>query len=114
MDFTHEINSAAIKIFGLFNVIYDFNRERMAIDQDVLLPALRVIRSLDHIIGWVPPQLDDIGKIWSYESGTLTSEAAELGHEHIGLERLLPALQRLCRSCATDGLVLHGLLAGRG
>lgn len=36
----------------LFNVIDDFNREGLAIDADISLPAERVIQSLDRIIEW--------------------------------------------------------------
>jgi putative transposase len=36
----------------LFNVIDDFNREGLAIDVDLSLPAERVKRSLDQIIEW--------------------------------------------------------------
>ena len=75
---------------------------------------LRNLKPTDLCIAIVYALFHDIGKIWSYENGTLTAEAAELGHEHIGLERLLPALQRLRRTWPEDGLVLHGLLAGGG
>lgn len=73
---------------------------------------LRNLRPTDLCIAIVYALFHDIGKIWSYENGTLTAEAAELGHEHIGLERLLPALQRLRHKWPEDGLVLHGLFAG--
>ena len=73
---------------------------------------LRNLRPNDLCIAIVYALFHDIGKIWSYDNGTLTSEAAELGHEHIGLERLLPALQRLRHNWPEDGLVLHGLFAG--
>ncbi len=36
----------------LFNVIDDFNREALAIDIDLSLPAERVVRSLNQIIEW--------------------------------------------------------------
>ena len=35
-----------------FNVIDDFNRECLAIDVDLSLPSLRVIRSLEQVIEW--------------------------------------------------------------
>lgn len=38
--------------FRLFNVIDAFNKEGLAIDVDLSLPASRVIRSLDQIIEW--------------------------------------------------------------
>jgi putative transposase len=36
--------------FQLFNVIDDFNREGLAIDVDLSLPAARIVRSLNQII----------------------------------------------------------------
>lgn len=56
----------------------------------------------------------DVGKVWSYENGTLTAEAAELGHEHIGLEKVLPSLQQLRRRWPEGGLILQALFAGGG
>ncbi|MBN0537403.1 transposase family protein, partial [Pseudomonas aeruginosa] len=38
--------------FRLFNVIDDFNREALAMDIDLSLPAERVVRALDQIIEW--------------------------------------------------------------
>ncbi len=38
------------RVFRLFNVIDDFNREALAIDVDFSLPALRVIRSLEQVM----------------------------------------------------------------
>ena len=37
---------------GLLDVMDDFNRERLGIEDDFSLPAERVIRSLDRIIEW--------------------------------------------------------------
>jgi putative transposase len=37
--------------FRTFNVVDDFNREALAIEIDLNLPALRVIRVLDRIAG---------------------------------------------------------------
>jgi hypothetical protein len=56
----------------------------------------------------------DVGKVWSYENGTLTAEATELGHEHIGLEKVLPSLQQLRRKWPEGGLMLQALFAGGG
>lgn len=36
--------------YRLFNVMDDFNRESLAIEADTSLPALRVIRTLEHLI----------------------------------------------------------------
>ena len=51
MDFMHD-PLADGRCFRLFNVIDDFNREGLAIDVDLSLPAARVIRSLEQIIEW--------------------------------------------------------------
>jgi putative transposase len=51
MDFMHDQLSDGRKC-RLFNVIDDFNREGLAIDADISLPAERVIRSLEQIIEW--------------------------------------------------------------
>lgn len=40
------------RAFRLLNVLNDFNREGLGIEVDFLLPAERVIRSLDRIIEW--------------------------------------------------------------
>lgn len=51
MDFMRD-QLADGRVFRLFNVIDDFNREALAIDVDFSLPALRVIRSLKQVIEW--------------------------------------------------------------
>lgn len=51
MDFMHD-QLADGRCFRLFNVLDDFNREGLAIDVDLSMPAARVIRSLDQIIEW--------------------------------------------------------------
>ena len=51
MDFMHDQLEDG-RSFRLFNVIDDFNREGLAIDVDLSLPAERVKRSLDQIIEW--------------------------------------------------------------
>jgi len=51
MDFMHD-QLADGRRFRLFNVIDDFNREALAIDIDLSLPAERVVRALDQIIEW--------------------------------------------------------------
>ena len=51
MDFMHDQLTDG-RCFRLFNVIDDFNREGLAIDVDLSLPAARVIRSLEQIIQW--------------------------------------------------------------
>jgi putative transposase len=51
MDFMHDQLSDG-RSYRLFNVIDDFNREALAIDIDLSLPAERVVRALDQIIEW--------------------------------------------------------------
>ena len=49
MDFMRD-QLADCRVFRMFNVIDDFNRETLAIDVDFSPPALRVIRSLKQVI----------------------------------------------------------------
>jgi len=51
MDFMHDQLSDG-RSYRLFNVIDDFNREALAIDIDLSLPAERVVRALDQVIEW--------------------------------------------------------------
>ncbi len=45
--------------FRTFNVVDDYNREALAIEVDLNLPAQRIIRVLDRLTAWrgFPPQL---------------------------------------------------------
>ena len=66
--------------FRTLNVLDDFNREGLAIEVDVSLPALRVARTLDRIIEWrgKPRSIRvDIGP--EYVSGTLQTSAKKRG-----------------------------------
>lgn len=56
MDFMHD-QLADGRSFRLFNVIDDFNREGLAMEVDLSLPAQRVIRALDQLIEWRGPPL---------------------------------------------------------
>lgn len=51
MDFMHDQLSEG-RSYRLFNVIDDFNREGLAIEVDLSLPAGRVVRALNQIIEW--------------------------------------------------------------
>ena len=51
MDFMHAQLSDG-RSFRTFNVIDDFNREGLAVEVDISLPALRVIRTLNQVIEW--------------------------------------------------------------
>lgn len=45
-------NLASDRYFRNFNVLDDYNRERLGIEVDKSLPTLRVISALDQIIEW--------------------------------------------------------------
>ncbi len=51
MDFMHDQLSDG-RSFRIFNLIDDFNREALAMDIDLSLPAERVVRALDQVIEW--------------------------------------------------------------
>lgn len=51
MDFMHDQLSDG-RSYRTFNVIDDFNREGLAIDVDISLPSLRVVRALNQVIEW--------------------------------------------------------------
>jgi putative transposase len=51
MDFMHDQLSDG-RIYRLFYVIDDYNRESLIIDADFSLPAERIIRSLEQLIEW--------------------------------------------------------------
>jgi len=51
MDFMHDQLRDGRR-FRLFNVLDDFNREGLAIEVDLSLPAARVVRALDQLIEW--------------------------------------------------------------
>lgn len=51
MDFMHDgLNDG--RVYRLFNIIDDFNREGLGMEVDLSLPAERVIRTLERIIEW--------------------------------------------------------------
>ena len=56
--------------------------------------------------------LHDYGKIWAYQNGQLTELASRLGHEQIGYEKLLPALQKLRNKWPDGGVTMQSLLSG--
>ena len=51
MDFMSD-SLADGRALRTFNVIDDYNREGLAIDVDLSMPSLRVIRSLEQVIEW--------------------------------------------------------------
>lgn len=74
--------------YRLFNVIDDFNREALAIDIDLSLPAERVVRALDQIIEWRgKPQAIRSDNGPEYIGHTLTNWAERQG---IRLDHIQP------------------------
>lgn len=66
--------------FRTLNVLDDFNREGLAIEVDVSLPALRVARTLDRIIEWRgKPKSIRVDNGPEYVSGTLQTWAKKHG-----------------------------------
>ena len=51
MDFMHD-QLGDQRSYRLLNIIDDFNREGLAMEADISLPAERVIRTLDQVIEW--------------------------------------------------------------
>lgn len=51
MDFMHDALMSGRR-FRTFNVVDDFNREALAIEIDLSLPAARVIRVLERVVAW--------------------------------------------------------------
>ena len=51
MDFMHD-QLADGRSFRMLNVLDDFNRQGLAMEVDISLPAARVIRSLEQVIQW--------------------------------------------------------------
>lgn len=51
MDFMHDSLMCGRR-FRTFNVVDDFNREALAIEVDLNLPAPRIVRVLDRIAAW--------------------------------------------------------------
>ena len=51
MDFMHDQLSDG-RSYRLLNIIDDFNREALAMEVDLSLPAERVVRALDQVIEW--------------------------------------------------------------
>jgi putative transposase len=87
MDFMHDQLSDG-RNFRLFNVLDDFNREGLAIEVDLSLPALRVIRALDNIIEWRgKPRTIRCDNGPEYISGALLAWAESNG---IGIQHIQP------------------------
>lgn len=87
MDFMHDQLSDG-RSYRLFNVIDDFNREALAMDVDLSLPAERVVRALDQVIEWRgKPKVIRSDNGPEYIGATLMSWAEKRG---IRLEHIQP------------------------
>ena len=68
------------RAFRLLNVLDDFNREGLGIEVDFSLPAERVIRSLNRIVGWRgKPKIIRVDNGPEYISGKLLEWAGKQG-----------------------------------
>jgi putative transposase len=74
--------------FRLFNVLDDFNREGLAIEVDLSLPSVRVIRALEQVIEWRgKPAVIRCDNGPEYVSGALLNWAAR---QQIRIEYIQP------------------------
>jgi putative transposase len=111
MDFMHD-QLADGRSFRLLNIIDDFNREALAMDIDLSLPAERVVRALDQVIEWRGKPIairSDNGP--EYVGKTLTEWARENG---IRLDHIQPGkpqqnayVERFNRTVRYDWLGQH-------
>lgn len=87
MDFMHDALGDG-RAFRLFNVLDDFNREGLAIEVDLSLPSVRVIRALEQVIEWRgKPKVIRCDNGPEYVSGALLSWAAK---QQIRIEYIQP------------------------
>jgi len=87
IDFMHDQLQDG-RSYRLFNAIDDFNREALAIDIDLSLPAARVTRALDQVIEWRgKPQVIRSDNGPEYISSTFAAWAERHG---IRLEHIQP------------------------
>ena len=111
MDFMRD-QLANGRIYRLFNVIDDYNREGLIIDADFSLPADRVIRSLEQLIEWRDkPQAIRCDNAPEYVSYKLIAWAKKQG---IGINYIQPGkpqqnayVERYNRTTRYDWLSQH-------
>lgn len=111
MDFMQD-QLADGRSYGLFNVIDDYNRERLCIEVDLSLPSTRVARALDQIIEWRgKPTAVRCDNGPDYISQILAGWAAEKG---VRLKCIQPGnpeqnsyVERYNRTVRYDWLTLH-------
>jgi putative transposase len=109
MDFMHDQLSDG-RSFRLFNVIDDFNREALAIEIDLSLPAERVVRSLNQIIEWRgKPQAIRSDNGPEYISGTFIQWAKQHGirldHSSLAIRNRTPISNVTIERCVMTGSV---------
>jgi putative transposase len=107
MDFMHD-QLADGRSFCLFNLIDDFNREALAMDIDLSLPAERVVRAPDQVIEWRgKPQAirSDNGPEYISSKLVLWAEKHGIRLEHIqpGIRSRTPMSNATTAPCATTG-----------
>lgn len=95
MDFMHD-QLADGRSFRLLNVLDDFNRQGLAMEVDIFLPAARVIRSLEQVIEWrgkpVAIRCDNGPE---YVSGALQAWAEQQGIALLYIQPRKSAAERL-------------------
>lgn len=61
-------------------------------------------------LGVVRQLIHDVGKVYSYETGRLTAEARQLGHDAVGLRRLFPLVESLIQDWPEGGWAMLAML----
>lgn len=111
MDFMHD-QLADGRCFRLFNLIDDFNREGLAIEIDLSLPSVRVIRALQQVIEWRgkpqtircdngPEYISDAFLSWA------KSEGITIAHIQPGNPQQNAYIERYNRTVRYDWLQQH-------
>lgn len=77
----------------------------------VLVSTAQGLEDWQHELLIVYALLHDIGKVWSYEDGALTTEARRVGHEQLGFIRLRSRIESLCESLPEHGALLNAMLS---
>jgi putative transposase len=111
MDFMHDALRDG-RSFRLFNVLDDYNREGLAVEVDLSLPASRVIRALEQIIQWRgKPAVIRCDNGPEYISGALLNWAAQqqiqIDHIQPGKPQQNAYVERFNRTVRYDWLNQH-------
>ena len=109
MDFMHD-QLADGRSFRLFNVIDDFNREALAMDIDLSLPAERVVRALDQIIEWRGKPLS-----FAATTGRSTSAASSYsGRKRMGFAWIISSQEIRSRTPMSNATTERCVTTGSG